>query len=95
MKKFWKKFRQFKSWLQDKYRWLKTFNNPPKVFINADCILGTYGKYAIESTGRTNLTIIGDIITSPGIEGKKWVHHKGDITIDGITTKDVEFIIYE
>lgn len=103
MKKFWNKisgeiiyrFLQFKSWLADKYKWLKTFNKPPKVIINADCILGTHGKYAIEQQGRTSLTIHGNIFCAPGIEGKKWVHHKGDITVDGVTTKDVTFIVYE
>lgn len=103
MKKFWNnfsgeiiyRFRQFKYWLEDKYKWLKTFNKPPKIIINADCILGTHDKYTIEQQGRTELTIIGNIIGSPGVEGKKWVHHKGDITIDGVTTKDVEFILYE
>lgn len=49
------------NWFKDKWNWLKTFNNPPKITINAD-LLHNSGDYCIEMNNRVVLIVNGTII---------------------------------
>ena len=54
-----------KQWIIDKWWWLKTFNKPPQIVIDADILvfLTEGGKHAINSLGRIDIVINGDLIT--------------------------------
>ena len=46
------------EWLKDKVRWLKTFNNPPRVEINATKIVSDdSNKPVVNINGRVNLVV--------------------------------------
>jgi hypothetical protein len=54
-----------KQWIIDKWWWLKTFNKPPQIVIDADILvfLTEGGRHAITSLGRIDIVINGDLIT--------------------------------
>ncbi len=54
--------KKIKYYIIDKWHWLLTFNNPPKVTINQDVIGYKDGPPAIELHGRVVLEVNGDVI---------------------------------
>jgi len=59
------RFETILDWFRDKWNWLLTFNNPPKITINQDLVAHEGGSPAVVCNGRLILTINGDITLKP------------------------------
>ena len=58
--------RKMKEWFIDKWHWLQTFNNMPRVTINCNNITVKEGEGpAITLDGRALLIVNGDLIVTP------------------------------
>lgn len=54
--------RRIKYYIIDKWNWLLTFNNPPKIIINQDLVAYKDGPPAVIINGRLILEVNGDLI---------------------------------
>lgn len=57
--------RKFKSWLRDKWSWLKTFNNPPVVTINQNLVAYEGEPPAVIMDGRVIVQVNGNVTYKP------------------------------
>jgi hypothetical protein len=57
-----KTLKKIKYYIIDKWHWLLTFNNPPRVTINQDLVAYKDGPPAVIVNGRLRLTVNGDLI---------------------------------
>ena len=55
--------KKIKYFFIDKWNWLLTFNNPPKVTINQDIVAYKDGPPAVIVNGRLILEVNGDLIS--------------------------------
>jgi hypothetical protein len=58
-----KTLKKIKYYIIDKWHWLLTFNNPPKVTINQDLVVYKDGPPAVIVDGRLRLVVNGDLIS--------------------------------
>ena len=57
-----KTLKKIKYYIIDKWHWLLTFNNPPKVTINQDLVVYKGKPPAVIVNGRLILEVNGDVI---------------------------------
>ena len=57
-----KTLKKIKYYIIDKWHWLLTFNNPPRVTINQDLVAYEDGPPAVIINGRLILEVNGDLI---------------------------------
>ena len=63
MYKLKKTLKKIKYYIIDKWHWLLTFNNPPRVTINQDLVAYKDGPPAVIVNGRLILEVNGDLIS--------------------------------